>query len=194
MADGTLHYPYMLVDGDREAMEFIRGVRDPAAAAADKYAQGDLVYIDGTDNAYVKKANTIGANLPLLLLAGQDYEVDAQYLPPNDGSDPHWFYGRGVPCNKIPEKHEFVFTVRGGGGASPAAATAYAITAADLIDIQEGAEVELYWDATELTLVANLAGTSNPNVQLVRTLERDVAAGDTDISVVVRILSDFIRK
>lgn len=194
MADGTLHYPYMLVDGDREAMEFMRGVRDPAAAAADKYEQGDLVFIDGADNAYVKAVTTIGANLPLMLLAGQDYEVDEQMLPPNDGSSPHWFYGRGVPCNKIPEKHEFVFTVRGGSGAAPAAATAYDITAADLIDIQEGAEVELYYDATEDVLVANLAGTTNANVQLVRTLERDVAAGDTDISVVVRILPDFIRK
>jgi acetylornithine deacetylase/succinyl-diaminopimelate desuccinylase-like protein len=194
MADGTLHYPYMLVDGDREAMEFIRGVYDPSAAAADQYEQGDLVFIDGTDNAYVKKATTVGASLPLLLLAGQSYDEDDLNLPPNDGSSPHWFYGRGVPCNKIPEKHEFVFTVRGGSGAGAADETAYDITAADLIDIQEGAEVELYWDTVELTLVVDIAATSNPNVQLVRTLERDVAAGDTDISVVVRILPDFIRK
>lgn len=194
MADGKLHYPYMLVDGDREAMEFIRGVRDPAAATADKYEQGDLVFIDGADNGYVKKATGDAASVPLLLLAGQDYEVDEQYLPPNDGSDPHWFYARGVPCNKIPEKHEFVFTLRGGTGAAAVDETAYDVTAADLIDIMEGVEVGLHYDTVENTYVVDAADTANGAVQLVRTFERNVAAGDTDISVVVRILPDFIRK
>lgn len=195
MADGKLHYPYMLVDGDREAMEFIRGVRDPSADDADKYKQGDLVFIDGDDNAYVKKATEVGSDLPLLLLAGQDYDVDELNLPPDDGQESqHWFYERGVPCNKIPEKHEFVFTLRGGDGASAANETAYDVTAADIIDVQQGAEVELFYDSEEECLVVDLSATTNPNVQLVRFLERDVEAGDSDVSVVVRILPDFIRK
>lgn len=194
MPSGSLTYPYMLVDGDREAMEFVRGVYDPDLAEASQYEQGDLVFIDGTDNAYVKKAIADGANVPKLLLAGQDYAEDDLNLPPNDGSSPHWFYGRGVPCNKIPEKHDFVFTLRGGSGGAAADETAYDVTAADIIDVQEGVQVGLHYDTVEGTYVVDLADTSNPTVELVRFLENGVEAGDTDVYVVVRILPDFIRK
>jgi len=191
MADNSVYHPFMLMDGDQPAMDFERAGYDSTLTAADVYEQGDLVYVDTSGN--VVKAQGVGASMPKVALAGQDHTVDELLLPPNDGSSPHWFYQRGVPMNKIPEKHEFVFSLRGGSGGAASNGVDYAATAADLIDIQEHVQRELHFDTTEGCYVIS-NGTSNPNVEMLRVLRRGDVATDLNVLVVCRILPDFLRK
>lgn len=192
MPDRAVRAPYFLVNGDQEARGFLRADRDPSLAAANQYVQGDLVYVhtDGT----VRKAVAGAASLGKLTIAGQDYSSD--HLPPDDPNSSaaqHWLYERGVPLNKIFQRHECVFNIRGGSGAAAADDTDYTLTAADIVDVKEGTQVSLFYDPTEGVLVADLSLTANPNVELIRLLERNAEAGDLNALVVARILPDFLR-
>lgn len=193
MADNSVYHPFMLMDGDKPAMDFARGNYETGLADANQYVQGDLVYVTAT--GYVRKAVGDGGSVPTnLALAGQDYDVPDLELPPNDGSSPHWMFGRGVPLNLIPEKHDFVFSVRGGSGGAAANGTDYDLTAADVNDILEGLQVGLHYDTTEGCYVADLADTTNKAIQLKRIFRRGDGAGDANVLVVATILSDFLRE
>lgn len=193
MPDSKVFHPYLLAHGDQPAMEFSRAGYDSTLAANLQYEQGDLVIVHTDGN--VRKATGTAGTLGLLSLAGQPHEgkIPEQYLPPNDGSNPHWFFQRGVPLNHIPEEHFAVFALRGGSGANVANGTDYAATATDIANIAAQQERTLHYDTTEgCHVISHL--TATPNVRMLRVLRRGDEAGDLNVHVVCRILPAYLRK
>ena len=165
-------HPFMLVDGDREAMEFRYdpGTYNVGLAAALQYVEGDLVEVVA---GMVQKSNRAdGALITPLFLAGADW--DQPYALP-------YFLERGVPLNVIPKKNLWVFTYQGNSGD----AVRHPFIAADREAVLGQALRELRYNAAEgcYTVRANAAA---PNVQLVGLFRGDV--GDTNARVIARIL------
>lgn len=166
-------HPFMLVDGDKEAMEFdlTSGSYDASLATGSQYVEGDIVFVDA---GKVKKVTSVTAATVAgynLYLAGADYSQPfaKQYL-----------LDAGVPLNVIPRRNRFVMTYRGNVGAG----ADYAFAAGDLQAVQARAKREIAYDTTEECLVVT-NGTSNPKCTLLGVFKGGV--GDNNVQVIVQL-------
>lgn len=167
-------HPFMLVDGDREAMEQrFAGFNDSLASAA-QYVEGDLVEV--VSGEVTKSVRTTPALITKLFLAGQDYDQPFALA---------YFRGRGVPLNVIPKKNLFVFTYQDDKNDT----TPHEFAAGDLEAVLGGAERELAYNAEEECYTIR-DGDTNPAVQLVGIWKG--AVGDNNVQVIARILDSHL--
>ncbi len=167
-------HPFMLLDGDREAMEqrFDEGTFNDSLASAAQYEEGDLVEV--VTGTVTKSVRTDAALITKLFLAGQSYDQPFALA---------YFRGRGVPLNVIPKKNLFVFTYQ-----DDAIDTAdHEFAAADLQAVLAGAERELEYNV-ERECYTIRDGDTNPTVQLVGIFKGEV--GDDNVQVIARILDE----
>lgn len=166
-------YPHMLVDGDREAMEFQRfpGTYDPDLTEANQYVEGDLVEVnsDGKVQKAVGTAAQVAAKA--LLFAGQSW--DQAWAKP-------YFAEKGVPLNVIPHKNRFVFTYQG----SSADGTPHVFTEDDLEAVLQNLPREIAYNATEGALTVR-NGSTNPKCTLKGIFKGEV--GDENVRVIVEL-------
>lgn len=171
-------HPFMLVDGDKEAMEFsmVPGSYDTTLTNDHIYLEGELVELN---SGKVRKctANATSA-VGQLFIAGADWSQPfaKQYL-----------LDTGVPLNVIPRRNRFVFTYRGntnaGAGPEPADHT---FAAGDLQAVQARGRVGLVFDAYAKCLVAVTESTAaNQRATLVGVFKGDV--GDDNVQVIVQL-------
>ncbi len=164
----------MLVDGDREAMEFRRAGYDDDLTELSRYVEGDLVSV--ASGEVLKSVITTPANILPLYIAGQDW--DQPFALP-------YFEERGVPLNVIPQKNLFVMTYQG----ATANGTPHEFVTADLNAVRGGARREIVYNTVERCYTVR-AGATNPTVQLVDVHKG--AVGDTNVQVIVRILDPYL--
>lgn len=164
-------HPFMLVDGDKEAMEFSRIPGSYAAnlTGDDIYLEGDLVELNA--GTVRKCTTTTAANVGQLFLAGADYVQPFAF---------DYYRDAGVPLNVIPRRNRFVMTYRG----SAAAGADYEFLAADKQAVQARARREIVFDTTEKCLVVT-NGTSNARCTLLGIFKGDV--GDNNVQVIVQL-------
>lgn len=165
--------PFMLVNGDQEAMEFTRtpGSYDSTLTGDDVYVEGDLVEL--SSGKVIRSQETTPATLEAkeLFLAGQDHKQDFAL---------DYFLDNGVPLNLIPARNEFVMTYQH----SAADGSNYTFLAADLQAVQAHQRREIVWNDTEKCYTVR-NGTTNPKVTLLRVFKGEV--GDDNVQVVVRL-------
>ena len=165
--------PHMLVDGDREAMDFAMtpGSYDSTLTGDAQYKEGDLVIVNAGKVSRAVSATAATLAAQELFLAGADWSQPfaKQYL-----------LDTGVPLNVIPQRNLFVMTYRG----NAAAGADYTFLAADLQAVQAHARREIAFDTVEKCLVIT-SGTSNPKVTLQRMFRG--AVGDTNVQIVVKL-------
>jgi len=167
--------PFMLVDGDREAMEFQMepGTYDSSPLTGPSiYVEGDLVEV--ASGKVKKSTQTTPANVPELFLAGADYvqPFAKDYL-----------LDAGVPLNVIPSRNQFVMTYK----ADKASGTAHTFATADFNAVVSHARREIQYQAEALGYVVT-NGTSNPKVTLLGIFKG--AVGDDNVQVIVRLDSN----
>lgn len=171
-------FPHMLVDGDREAMEFQRtpDTYDSELAEADRYIEGDLVEVnaDGKVQKAVGTAAEVAAKA--LFISGQSWDQNfaLDYLK-----------AKGVPLNVIPAKNRFVFTYQG----ATADGTPHEFAAADLLAVQQNALREIAYNSTEGCLTVR-AGTTNPKCTLKGIFKGEV--GDENVRVIVELMPEAL--
>lgn len=170
-------HPHMLVDGDREAMEFSRfpGSYDSNHTGTEVYEEGDLVYID-SNGKVAKAASATPATIAAmkLYLAGQSWDQPfaKSYL-----------LDAGVPLNEIPAKNRFVFTYHGNASTGDP----YTFASGDLLAVQQGAAKEIIFDTTFGHLVVR-SSTTNPKCILKGVFKGEV--GDENVRVLVELLPE----
>jgi len=170
-------HPYMLVDGDQEAMEFARwpGTYDDTHTGDEIYEEGDLVFINSSGKV-AKAASATAATVAAmqLYLAGQSWDQPfaKQYL-----------LDKGVPLNVIPKRNRFVFTYTGNASAG----VPYTFAAGDLLAVQQGAAKEILFDATYGMLVVR-SSTTNPKCILKGVFKGGV--NDANVRVLVELLPE----
>ena len=168
----------MLVDGDKEAMEFsmVQGSYNPNLANDAIYLEGELVEVS---SGLVQKCNAATtANVGQLFIAGANWAQP--FAKP-------YLLAEGVPLNIIPRRNRFVMTYRGntaaGAGPEPADHT---FLAADLQAVQARGRVGLVFDAHAKCLVAVTEATvANQRATLVGVFKGDV--GDDNVQVIVQL-------
>lgn len=169
-------HPFMLVDGDREAMEqrFDEGTYETGLAEANQYVEGDLVaFVSGKVR---KSVVTTPANITPLFFAGQDY-VQPFAL--------QYWEDRGVPLNVIPQKNYVVFTYQDDAPDDDD----HEFAAADLQAVLAGSRRELVYNTDEGCYTIR-DGSTNPTVQLVAVHKGEV--GDDNVQVIARILDPYL--
>ena len=171
-------HPFMLVDGDKEAMEFSR---IPGSYAAnlignDVYLEGDLVELNAGTVRKCTAATT--AAVGQLFLAGADYVQPFAF---------DYYKDAGVPLNVIPRRNRFVFTYRGNtaAGAGPLPAN-HTFASGDKQAVQARGRVGIVFDPHAKCLVAVTESTAaNQRGTLVGIFKGDV--GDDNVQVIVQL-------
>lgn len=171
-------HPFMLVDGDQAAMEFVMtpGSYDNTLTGDNVYLEGDLVEVNA---GKVRKctASTTSA-VGQLFIAGADHAQPFAFP---------YLLDRGVPLNVIPRRNRFVMTYRGntqaGAGPEPADHT---FTSSDMQAVQARGRVGLVFDPYAKCLVAVTESTaSNQRATLVGVFKGGV--GDDNVQVIVQL-------
>lgn len=168
--------PFMIVDGDQEAMEqvFIEDGYDDTLTGDDVYVEGDLVQIAA--GKVIRSQQATPANVPSLFLAGADH---AQAFGITRGTQKSRTI-EDVPLNVIPDKNVFVMTYQ--DDAADGAAKEF--EAADLIAVQSRLKREIAWNDTEKCYTVR-DGVTNPAVTLLGVFKG--AVGDSNVQVLVRL-------
>lgn len=160
--------PFMLVDGDQEAMDFHRtpGSYDNSLSGDPKaYVEGDLVcYVSGKVQKCVETDPT---KLPTLYLAGQSWHQP--FAKP-------YLLAAGVPLNVIPKRNRFVMTFRDSSGGE----VAFDATDQGLVDAQ--AEVDVAY-VSAIGGLAVLDSTTGPRARLKRVWKGGVGVTNTQVLV-----------
>lgn len=168
--------PFMLVNGDREAMEqvFIEGGYDDTLTDDDVYEEGDLVEV--SSGSVIRSQQATAANVPQLFLAGADHAqpfgITRNGVSTRTLTD--------VPLNRIPSDNIFVMTYQ--DDAADGANKEF--VAADLQSVQAGERREIAWNDTEKAYTVR-DGTTNPAVTLLGVFKG--AVGDNNVQVMVRL-------
>jgi hypothetical protein len=169
-------HPFMLVDGDVQAMEqrYNPGTFDDSLTESARYLEGELVSV--VSGLVTKSVITTPANIQPLFLAGQDWEQP--FAKP-------YLRDMGVPLNVIPRNNFFVFTYQ-----HDALNDAnHEFAAGDFQAVVNGALRELVYNTVEGCYTIR-DGSTNPTVQLVGIFKG--AVGDDNVRVIARILPDFL--
>ena len=169
--------PFMLVDGDQEAMEFQRSPGSyKTGLTTTAYKEGDIVYYNAGKVEKVTQATEALVQAETLYLAGQSYDQPfaKSYL-----------LDKGVPLNVIPRRNRFVMTYKD----DSADGVVHTFAAADLQAVQEQDSRGIRYDAVDGALVVT-DDTTNPKCVLKGIFKGEV--GDDNVQVIVELLPEAV--
>lgn len=171
-------YPHMLVDGDREAMEFQRnpGTYDDTLTSGNRYVEGDLVEVNSSGKVQKAVGNAAAVEGKALFIAGQSWDQPFAL---------GYLMDKGVPLNVIPAKNRFVFTYQGDAADN----AAYTFASGDLLAVEQNAQKDIAYNSVEGCLTVRDT-SANPKCTLKGVFKGEV--GDDNVRVIVELMPEAL--